>query len=202
MRETGLNHAERVAMARLKALLELLPVSLDKQMARVGLNSFEFTLLEALTAAPDRRLRLSALASRTNATLPRLSRVVTGLEGKGLVIRTACSEDGRATNAVLTGSGVARYAAAKPIYEAAIRSSVFADLNQTDVDDLSRLAYLILARLEPHHRLATTAGGVPVASGDAVACPADVALTPAGSTGSAASDAAVGSSTCPANPTS
>ncbi|SEN82066.1 MarR family winged helix-turn-helix transcriptional regulator [Cryobacterium luteum] len=40
------------------------------------------------------------------------SRVVTGLERKGLVQRAACEEDGRATNAVLTPDGEKAYEAA------------------------------------------------------------------------------------------
>ena len=44
---------------------------------------------------------MTALASRTNATLPRLSRVISRLEDAGLVERTPCPEDRRATNAVL-----------------------------------------------------------------------------------------------------
>lgn len=211
MTKMGLVHTERVAMARLKALLELLPASLDKQMAQVGLTSFEFTLLEALDEADDHRLRLSALASRTNATLPRLSRVVTGLENKGLVIRTACSDDGRATNAVLTLAGVARQAEAKPVYEEAVRTLVIADLNEADVADLSRLAYLILARLDPDRRLAATAEDVAVCAADVASCPADAAVRPAdgavspsdaaASAASVSPFASAGSSDCPADPT-
>src|SRR5687768_1054603 len=102
-----LTQDQRVAVARLHALLELLPTALDKELAPAGITSFEFTLLEALHDADDHRLRLSALASRTNATLARLSRVVSSLERKDLVLRAACEEDGRATNAVLTDAGEA-----------------------------------------------------------------------------------------------
>jgi hypothetical protein len=41
---------------------------------------------------------MTALALRTNATLPRLSHVVRRLEDRGLVDRFPCPEDGRATN--------------------------------------------------------------------------------------------------------
>ena len=55
-----------------------------------------------LSEAPERTLRMTALAQRTNATLPRLSHVVRRLEDRGLVERFPCPEDGRATNARLT----------------------------------------------------------------------------------------------------
>lgn len=117
----GLAHPERVALARLRALLELLPNALDKELAAIGLTSFEYVLLEALAEAAEGRLRLSALAARTNATLPRLSRVASGLERKGLIVRAACELDGRATNAVLTDLGRQRYAEAAPRYAEAVR---------------------------------------------------------------------------------
>ncbi|MFI2363998.1 MarR family winged helix-turn-helix transcriptional regulator [Promicromonospora sp. NPDC019610] len=199
MDERELRYPERVAVARLHALLELLPTALDKRMQPAGLTSFEFTLLEALAETDDGTLRLSALASRTNATLARLSRVVTGLERKGLVRRAPCAEDARATNAVLTDQGREVYRESTPLYADAVSSMILDGLTEGDVDDLARLAYAILTRLDPDRRLAVTSGagsvsgsaGVPtvgrstavVPTSDAPAddCPADPA--PAAPTG-------------------
>jgi len=168
----ALAHDERVAVARLHALLELLPTALDKQLQEVGLTAFEFTLLEALHEADDSRLRLSALASRTNATLPRLSRVVTGLERKGLVVRAACDGDGRATNAVLTDEGEAAYARARGVYAAAVRTMILDGLDPDGVTQLADLSYAILARLDPDAKLAITAEGACAADPSPVPVPA------------------------------
>jgi DNA-binding MarR family transcriptional regulator len=154
----ALRHDERVAVARLHALLELLPTALDRQLASTGLTSFEFTLLEALHEEESSRLRLSALASRTNATLPRLSRVVTGLERKGFVERVACEADGRATNAVLTAAGERAYAAGRPLHDQAVRDMILDGLSDDGVARLAELSYQILTRLDPDRRLAVTAG--------------------------------------------
>lgn len=175
---TRLRQRERVAVARLHALLELLPAALDRQLAATGLTSFEFTLLEALHEADAGRLRLSALASRTNATLPRLSRVVTGLERKGLVTRVACAEDGRATNAVLTEAGERAYEDSRPRYDGAVRHMILEGLDDEGVDRLAELSYAILTRLDPERRLAVTADA-PCAADPSAAepapdgCPAD-----------------------------
>ena len=155
----ALGHDERVAVARLHALLELLPTALDRHLASTGLTSFEFTLLEALHEAEASRLRLSALASRTNATLPRLSRVVTGLERKGFVERVACEADGRATNAVLTAAGERAYAAGQPLHDQAVRDMILDGLGDDGVTRLAELSYQILTRLDPDRRLAVTADG-------------------------------------------
>ncbi len=165
----ALRQDERVAVARLHALLELLPTALDRHLASTGLTSFEFTLLEALHEAEARRLRLSALASRTNATLPRLSRVVTGLERKGLVERVACEADGRATNAVLTVAGESAYERSRPLHDEAVRHMILDGLGEAGVASLAELSYAILTRLDPDRRLAVTASA---SDGD---CPADPA---------------------------
>ena len=51
-----LSQDERVAVARLHALLELLPTALDQHLAPAGLTSFEFTLLEALAKCDQCRV--------------------------------------------------------------------------------------------------------------------------------------------------
>lgn len=178
MSERQLRYPERVAVARLHALLELLPTALDKRMQPAGLTSFEFTLLEALAEADGGKLRLSALASRTNATLARLSRVVTGLERKGLVRRAPCPEDARATNAVLTDQGRQVYRDGTGLYADAVSSMILDGLSDGDVDDLARLAFAILTRLDPDRRLAVTAasGAAAGVSGSGDDCPADPAV--------------------------
>lgn len=155
---TGLSREERTAIARLRALLELLPAALDRRLHDLGLTAFEYSLVEALAEAPDRRLRLSALASRTNATLPRLSRVVSGLERKGLLVKTQCAADARATNAVLTAEGEAAWLRAAPVYGRAVGDMVLGGLRAADVDDLARLSLAMLRRLDPDGRMAVTLG--------------------------------------------
>lgn len=182
-----LQYDERVAIARLHALLELLPTALDKELAAAGLTSFEFTLIEALHEADGHRLRLSALASRTNATLARLSRVVTGLERKKLVVRMPCAEDGRATNAVLTDAGETAYEQSRPLYADAVRRMILDGLDDDGVDQLASLSYAILAKLDPDRRLTVTVAG------DA-SCAADPALE-----GACAADPAPVEA-CPADP--
>jgi len=165
---TSLSQPERVAVARLQALLELLPAALDRQLQSVGVTAFEYTLLEALVEADERRLRLSALAARTNASLARLSRVVTSLERKGFVARMPCPADSRATNAVLTPAGEQAYAHSRDLYAEVVRALVLDALDPADLDDLSRMTLAVLTKLDPEGRLTVTAER---------ACAADPVLT-------------------------
>lgn len=177
-----LNQQERVAIARLRAMLELLPTALDRQLADVGITSFEFTLLEALYEADARTLRLSSLAARTNATLPRLSRVVDSLERKGLVVRSACAVDRRATNATLSTDGAAVYQQALPLHSNAVKSLVFAGLGEDGAAQIADVSYAILTKLDPDRRFAVTESACsadPLPSApevEAKPCPADPAL--------------------------
>ena len=99
-----------------------------------------------LSEAPERTLRMSALAARTNASLARLSHVVQRLETRGLVRREPCAQDRRATNAVLTSAGWDAVVAAAPGHVATVRRLVIDPLSASDVAALDRITARILGR--------------------------------------------------------
>lgn len=145
-----LSDEERVAWIRLAAVLELLPGALDGQLRRdAGLSHFEYFVLAMLSETPGRTLRMTALAARTNATLPRLSHVVRRLEDRGLVRRFPCPEDGRATNAQLTDGGWATVEAAAPGHVENVRAQVIDALSPEQVGQLAAITEAILARVDP-----------------------------------------------------
>ncbi|SFE65967.1 MarR family winged helix-turn-helix transcriptional regulator [Blastococcus tunisiensis] len=145
-----LTDEERVAWVRLAAVVELLPGVLDAQLRRDSrLSHFEYFVLAMLSEAPERTLRMTALAARTNATLPRLSHVVSRLEDRGLVARSPCPEDGRATNARLTAGGWATVVDAAPGHVATVRSQVLDALDDAQVRQLAQIAESILGRIDP-----------------------------------------------------
>lgn len=140
------------AWKRLIAVVELLPGALESQLQRdSGLSHFEYFTLAMLSEAPDRTLRMTALAAHTNATLARLSHVVSRLEKRGLVRREACAEDRRATNAVLTDAGWTTVVAAAPGHVGTVRENVIDPLTAADVADLDRIMGRILDVLDPTH---------------------------------------------------
>ena len=84
MADRWLTAEEMRAWLRLVAVTELLPSALDTQLRRdAGLTHFDYFVLSRLSEAPERTLRMTALAQGTNATLPRLSHVVRRLGGAG-----------------------------------------------------------------------------------------------------------------------
>jgi DNA-binding MarR family transcriptional regulator len=146
----ALDAAEAAAWVRLAALVELLPAVLDSQLRRdAGLTHFEYLVLAMLESAPDRVLRMSALAARTSATLPRLSHVVSRMEGRGLVRRRPCPQDGRASNVELTDEGEAALRDASPGHEATVRRYVFDVLERDQVHQLTDITQAILRTIDP-----------------------------------------------------
>jgi DNA-binding MarR family transcriptional regulator len=145
------------AWIRLRGILELLPGVLDAQLRRdADVTEFEYYVLAMLSETPGRTLRMTELARQTNATLPRLSHVVSRLEARSLVERFPCPEDRRATNARLTGTGWAKVQEAAPGHVANVWHHVIDALSDEQVDQLAEIGDAILARLDPTGSMAAT----------------------------------------------
>ena len=145
-----LDDDELAAWIRLVGVVELLPGVLDGQLRRdAGLSHFEYFVLAMLSDSPGRTLRMTALAARTNATLPRLSHVARRLEERGLIERSACPQDARATNARLTEQGWRTLRATAPGHVETVRENVIDALTPEQVGQLAEIAEAILARLDP-----------------------------------------------------
>jgi DNA-binding MarR family transcriptional regulator len=152
-----LNTEESAAWVRLIALAELLPGALDAQLLRdAGLTHFEYVALMSLADAPDRTMRMTELASRTNATLPRLSHVARRLEERGLIERFPCPTDRRATNATITRAGLDLLDSAAPGHVETVRQNVLDALSAEQLEQLYQIAGAVLTRLDPDERLTAT----------------------------------------------
>jgi DNA-binding MarR family transcriptional regulator len=153
-----LSEDEMAAWVRPVAVVELLPGVLDGRLRRdAGLTHVDHHVLAMLSEAPERTLRMTEPATRTNATLPRLSHVVRRLEERGLVERTPCPSDGRATDARLTADGWAKVRETAPGHVATVREHVIDALTPGQVTQLAGIAEAVLGRLDPDGRM----GGVP-----------------------------------------
>jgi len=124
-----LNDEELAAWVRLAAVLELLPGELDSQLRRdAELTHFDYYTLAMLSEAPQRTLRMTSLATQTNATLPRLSHVV---------------------NVRLTPAGWDKVRRTAPGHVANVRQHVIDALTPEQVRQLAGITEAILGRLDP-----------------------------------------------------
>ncbi len=128
-------------------LLKLQP-ALDSQLQQDSdLTLFDYLCLAMLSECPSRSRPLSELAALTNASLSRLSHVVSKLEGRGLVERRPSPSSARVTLARLTPDGMAVLTKAAPGHAQRVASLVFDDLPAEDVAALERVAGHIIDRL-------------------------------------------------------
>jgi DNA-binding MarR family transcriptional regulator len=144
-----LTAAEVASWLSVVRLMTWLPWSIDQQLRRdSNLSMVEYQVLGRLSGQPARTLRMSLLADRCNASLSRLSHLVTRLESRGLVRREPDPGDGRFTNAILTEKGFQALAAAAPGHVAHVRSLVIDVLSPEQLRRLGRDADRIMAHID------------------------------------------------------
>lgn len=139
---------EQAAWRSLVAILTRLPAALDTQLQRdSSLTHFDYFVLSGLSEAPDRRLQLRDLAKFANASLSRLSHVVTKLEKIGWVRRESI-EGSRGSYAVLTDTGMEKVVEAAPGHVETVQALLFEGLNETEVARLAALSSVMLTQLD------------------------------------------------------
>ncbi|MCW2515299.1 MAG: MarR family transcriptional regulator [Mycobacterium sp.] len=117
-----------------------LEFEMNRQLqAECGLSLADYTVLNALSAAPGRRLRLSQLATTIGWERSRLSHHLQRMAGRGFVDRVRSDTDGRATDALLTDTGLKTLRAAAPKHVAWVRKLFFSDLDDDRVVELGDL---------------------------------------------------------------
>lgn len=138
------------AWLALVGVLHSLPQALDASMqCEAGMTLYGYLVLAALSDVPDRTLRMSDLAMVTNGSLPRLSQVVSKLEGRGLVKRKPDPTDGRFTLAVLTAKGMKTLEAAAPGHVERVRQLVFDPLTKAQVRQMRDISRRIRKAIGP-----------------------------------------------------
>lgn len=136
-----LDPAQQESWRAVVGLLTTLPGALDADLRRgADLSMFEYTVLASLSEASERTMQMSALATRCNATLSRLSHVVSRLERRGWIRREVCGNDARATNAVLTAAGSEKIADAAPGHVRSVRDLVVGVLTPRELQQLGGIA--------------------------------------------------------------
>lgn len=145
---------ESDAWRRLVAVLELLPTALDAQLQQDdGMTHYEFALLSLLRFSPDATLQSKELAIRTNATLPRLSHVVSRLVDRGWLERLPREDDKRATDVRLTGDGRRAVIRATSGHIAHARRLVIDRLDRDELAALAAIGKKIADVLDPGSRV-------------------------------------------------
>jgi DNA-binding MarR family transcriptional regulator len=123
--------------------------ALECQLERdAGLSFIEYHALARLSEEPDHTLRMSDLAALANASLSRLSHLVTRLEGRSLVRRHPDPTDGRFTLATLTDKGYKKLVATAPAHVATVRELVVDPFSPSELKQLKAACERITAQID------------------------------------------------------
>ena len=147
-----LNPAEMKAWRSYIIASRRLLEALDNDLEGHDLSIPDYEILAQLSDAPDRRMRMSELASITLLSRSRLSHRIKVMEKAGWVKREACPTDKRGFFAVMTAKGWKAIVAAAPEHVASVRSRFLDHLSAEDQKVLSE----IFLRVEESFRSEST----------------------------------------------
>jgi DNA-binding MarR family transcriptional regulator len=138
--------AWRAYLDSTRTLFHLLESQLQ---ADAGMPMAYYEILVNLSEAPDRTMRMGALAAAVRASTSRLSHAVSRMEDCGWVRREPHPTDRRATFAVLTDEGTAALAGAAPGHVSAVRRHLLQRLTPAQLEQLTDISRAIHAPGEP-----------------------------------------------------
>ena len=108
-------------------------------MAEQDITTRDYEALLYLSHAPEHRLPMSSLASKTMLTRSGITRLVDGLVAAGFVERMACPEDARVCYASLTNAGREKLREAGCSHVTSIRRLFLKHFTAEEVDQLAEL---------------------------------------------------------------
>jgi DNA-binding MarR family transcriptional regulator len=126
--------AWRTLVTKTAALRAVLDAELE---ARHGISLADYEVLVVLSEAPERRLRMAALACGLHLSPSGLTRRIDALVRRGWVERQRCPSDRRSFFAVLTPEGLAALTAAAPTHLEGVRAHFVDRLSRRQLDNLA-----------------------------------------------------------------
>jgi DNA-binding MarR family transcriptional regulator len=144
----GLDGDEEILWRSLVEVLVRLPRLLDEQFdreAKVGMT--DYSVLVALSEAPDGDLPMGQLAEATALSRSRISRVVDDLVRRSLVTRRRSEQDARSALAAITPKGVAVLSAAYPGHLARVRALVLDHITKSEMRTMTQVLARVLETL-------------------------------------------------------
>jgi DNA-binding MarR family transcriptional regulator len=144
-----LSPTEEVLWRAVMRMVKVIPRHLDSDLIRdAGVTASDYTTIMHLSEAPNRELRMADLATATDLSASRMTRLVDELQSRGLVTKTASSSDARGNVAKLTPLGMAKLKSAWPVHLASVRSRFFDHLDASTLETVARALSEVAAHLE------------------------------------------------------
>lgn len=152
-----LDDDEQRAWRSFMAASQLLFDQLDRELQRdAEMPHTYYEILVVLSESPERRLRMSELATHTLSSRSRLSHAISRLEEAGWVERHDCPTDRRGQLAALTEAGMSALRSAAPGHVEGVRTHLFDQLTPEQVRQLHAIGEAVLGHLASVHPSART----------------------------------------------
>mgnify|MGYP003520800851 FL=1 len=120
----------------------------QEMQAEFGLSMGDYEILLQLAESPERRLRMSELATLTLSSRSRLSHQIDRLVRDGFVEREANPDDRRGLFAVLTDAGQPMFEQAEPFHIEGVRSKIFDVLTKRELAAVANASGKVLTNLD------------------------------------------------------
>jgi DNA-binding MarR family transcriptional regulator len=133
--------------------VRLLDEELRRGLEEHGLSHPEYEILVRLSESDGHVMRMSELAASVVSSRSRLTHTVARLEREGLVVRRACTRDGRGVECVLTDQGMATLEAAAHTHVEQVRTHLLDAMSREQFLALGEALAQVSDRLDPHGRL-------------------------------------------------
>ena len=134
-----LNTAEMSAWRRYIIASRRLLEALDTDLAGHDLSMADYEILAQLSDAPERKMRMSDLATQALLSRSRLSHRMKVMEKAGWVKREACPSDKRGYFAVMTAKGWKAIVAAAPDHVESVRTRFVDHLTKADQEVIATI---------------------------------------------------------------
>ena len=117
---------------RYRNVNQLLDLAVERQLQRdASMSQSDYAVLVSLSEADERGMRARELGAALGWDRSRVSHQVRRMEGRGLVAKGECAEDGRGTIVTLTEAGAEAIARVAPKHVEKVRE-LFIDVVEPD----------------------------------------------------------------------
>lgn len=144
-----LNEDEQRMWRRYRDVNQLLELAIERQLQRdAAMSQSDYAVLVCLSEADEKGLRARELGAALGWDRSRVSHQVRRMEGRGMVSKGTCPEDGRGTVVTLTADGADAIAEVAPKHVEKVRELFIDIVSDDEVQVLTGIYERIIARID------------------------------------------------------
>ncbi|MDV8000566.1 MarR family winged helix-turn-helix transcriptional regulator [Rhodococcus sp. IEGM 1408] len=143
-----LSDDEQRMWRRYRDVNQLLDLAIERQLQRdASMSQSDYSVLVSLSEADGRGLRARDLGSVLGWDRSRVSHQVRRMEGRGLVAKAQCAEDGRGTIVTLTEEGAEAISRVAPKHVEKVRELFIDVVTEDEISTLTDIYERVASRI-------------------------------------------------------